>query len=46
MDLIDIINKNFHYIGEILVVVFGVLIAFFISNFSEERKRRKRIKQY
>jgi hypothetical protein len=45
MDLIDIINKNFHYIGEILVVVFGVLIAFFISNGNEERKRRKRIKQ-
>ena len=45
MNLIDIINTNLHYIGEILVVVFGVLIAFFISNFSEERKRRKRIKQ-
>ena len=45
MDLIDIINKNLNYIGEILVVVFGVLIAFFISNVSDERKRRKRIKQ-
>ena len=45
MNLIDIINANLHYIVEILVVVFGVLIAFFITNISEERKRRKRIKQ-
>ena len=45
MDLIEIINTNLHYIGEILVVVFGVLIAFFISKVSEERTRRKRIKQ-
>ena len=45
MNLIDIINTNLHYIGEILVVVFGVLIAFFISKVSEERTRRKRIKQ-
>jgi len=45
MNLIDIINANFHYIVEILVVVFGVLIAFFITNVSEERKRRKRISQ-
>ena len=45
MDLLDSINKNLHYIGEILVVVFGVLIAFFMSNVSDERKRRKRIKQ-
>lgn len=45
MDLIEIINTNLHYIGEILVVVFGVLIAFFINNISAERNRRKRIKQ-
>ena len=45
MNLIEIINDNLHYIGEILVVVFGVLIAFFITNIKEERKRRKRIKQ-
>ena len=45
MDLTYIINSNLHYVGEILVVVFGVLIAFFISKVSEERKRRKRIKQ-
>ena len=45
MNLKEIINANLHYIGEILVVVFGVLIAFFITNIKEERKRRKRIKQ-
>jgi len=45
MNLKEIINANIHYIGEILVVVFGVLIAFFITNIKEERKRRKRIKQ-
>ena len=45
MDLIEIINTNLHYIGEILVVVFGVLIAFFINNISAEHNRRKRIKQ-
>jgi len=45
MNLKDIINTNIHYIGEILVVVFGVLIAFFITNINEESKRRKRIKQ-
>ncbi len=40
----EIINTNSHYIGEILVVVFGVLIAFFITNLKEERRRRKRVK--
>ena len=45
MYIIDIINTNLQFIREILVVVFGVLIAFTIQNISEERKRRKRIKQ-
>ena len=45
MSLIDVISMNLHYIGDILVVVFGVLIAFFITNIGEERKRKKRIKQ-
>jgi len=40
----EIINANSHYIGEILVVVLGVLIAFFITKLNRERARKKRIK--
>jgi len=40
----DILNSDFHYLLDMLVVVFGVLIALFINNLNDKRKTKRRIR--
>jgi len=39
----DLLNSDFHYLLDMMVVVFGVLIALFINNLNDNRKKKRRI---